>query len=492
MKKPLSAHTAVRGALLACFLLFPRSPPAAVAQAAGTLPISLSGAVLSALENNPSLRAQRYADSARSTAEAEERGAFDPELTAGANANRILQSSEKDIITGGSASAGFAVPLPTGTRLSAGVQAGRLGTGTTPDPYVGLDITVTQSLLRGGPDIRANLARVRMARLDTFASRHELKGFTESLVYNVESSYWAYYLAARQLEIYSESLRLAERHLENTRQRIRVGSLPEIDLAAAEVEVALRREALIGAEGRAETSRLRLLQLASPRIDNFWDLRLDLLDRPAEPELRLDPVGSHVELGLKSRPDLAQARLALEKGELEVVRTKNGILPRLDLFISLGATGYAETFGPAAGRLFDDGTRLSGGLSFTYPLGNTAAAARADRAVFSRAQAEESVRNLELIVELDIRTAYVEVRRRLAQIAASSETARLQEEKLKAENEKFSVGRSTTYAVAQAERDLLEARLGESESVAGYLTALLDLYRKEGTLLERRGIEPAI
>jgi outer membrane protein TolC len=411
-----------------------------------------------------------------------------PELNAEARASRILQDSENTYASA-SASAGIAVPLPTGTRLSANILAGRDKVSAA-DPYVGLDLTLTQSLLKGGPNLSANLAQVRMARLDTFASQHELKGYTESLVYNVETAYWTYYLAERQVEIYQESLRLAEEHLENTRRRIEVGSLPEIDLAAVQAEAAQRREALIGAEGDAETARLQLVQLVNPKVDNFWEAPVVLLDSPSQPDFQLDSLFSHVELGLRSRPDLAQARIAMEKGELEVVRTRNGVLPKLDVFISLGATGYAKSFGPAAGNVFDEKTSLSGGLSFTYPLGNYAADAQARRAVFSRAQAEVAVRNLEQLTELDIRKAYVTVERRRAQITASAETARLQEENLKAESQKYNVGRSTSYSVAQAERDFLEARLREVESVVNYLTAILDLYKQEGTLLERRGIEP--
>jgi outer membrane protein TolC len=457
------------------------------------LSLSLRESVLSALENNPSLRAQRYAADAKSTAEMEEEGAYDPVLSGGVSAFRTLQDPGNDFVTGGSANAGISLPLPSGTGVSAGVRAGRETT-TTPanTPYFGMDISVTQSLLRGGLDIQANLAGVRKARLDTFASRFELKGFTESLVFNVENAYWTYYLADRQAEIYRESLRLAEQHVENTRRRIQVGTLPALDLAAAQVEVAVRRETLIGAEGRAETARLKLLQLAGPRVKDFWDLPVQLLDRPSEPDYRLDTVKSHVELALKSRPDLGQARLALEKGELDVVRTKNGLLPKLDLFIALGATGYADSFGAAAGNLFDERARLSGGLTFSYPLGNSAARARSERAAASLSQAREALRNLEALVELDIRTAYVEVDRTRAQISASVETARLQEEKLMAETEKYQVGRSTSYAVAQAQRDLLQARLGEAQSVVNHLTALLTLFKQEGTLLERRGIETII
>ncbi|MDR1933096.1 MAG: TolC family protein [Spirochaetales bacterium] len=486
-------------AALVCAALFFQAVPA---RAQESLELSLRDAVLSALEGNPSLRAQRYAAAASSTYESEAFAEFVPTFEAGAQASRLTQNA--DTYETAEASAGISETLPTGTALSAAATAGRnrAGASANSDPRVGLDLRLTQSLLKGGLNVNANLARVRMARLDVFSSRYELKGYTETLVYNVENAYWTYYLAQRQLEIYRESLRLSEENLANTRQRISVGSLPEIELAAAQAEVAQRNEALITAEGDAETARLRLVQMvnpgrkngntaAGPGPANFWDMPVILKDSPSQPDFSLDTVASHVELGLKLRPDLAQARIALERGELEVARTANGALPKLDVFIALGATGYADSFGGAAGKLFDEGTRLTGGVNFTWPLGSVAERAQAKRAVFSRMQQEEAVRNMELTVELDIRTAYVTVQKTRSRIAASAETARLQQENLRAETQKYNVGRSTSFAVAQAERNLLEARLAEAQSVVDYLAAILALYKQEGTLLERRGVETA-
>jgi outer membrane protein TolC len=96
---------------------------------------------------------------------------------------------------------------------------------------------------------------------------------------------------------------------------------------------------------------------------------------------------------------------------------------------------------------------------------------------------------MELLTEHDIRTAYVTVQRSRAQIAASAEAARLRDENFRAETQKYNVGRSTSYDVARAGRDLLEARLDEVRSSVDYLKAILTLYKEEGTLLERRGIE---
>ena len=89
---------------------------------------------------------------------------------------------------------------------------------------------------------------------------------------------------------------------------------------------------------------------------------------------------------------------------------------------------------------------------------------------------------------MDVRTAYIEVNRAKKQISATIATRKLQEEKLRIETEKFRVGRSTMFLVAQAQRDLLFSQISEIEAVVNYLKALVELHRLEGSLLERRGI----
>ncbi len=91
-------------------------------------------------------------------------------------------------------------------------------------------------------------------------------------------------------------------------------------------------------------------------------------------------------------------------------------------------------------------------------------------------------------VELDVRTAFIEVNRTREQISATAATRKFQAEKLRAETEKFRVGRSTSLLVAQVQRDLLFSQIAEVRGVANYLKALVELYRLEGSLLERRGI----
>jgi len=202
-----------------------------------------------------------------------------------------------------------------------------------------------------------------------------------------------------------------------------------------------------------------------------------------------DPVADHVALALARRPDLAQARLQIDLQDVELVRTRDGLLPRLDAFINLGKTGYARAFPQALWNLGTHDTyAVTAGLTYEYALGNREARASQRRAVLGQQQAEAALANLAQLIELDVRTAYVSVASTHEQVAASAATCRLRQETLRAETEKSRVGKSTSFLVAQAQRDLLASQIVEVEAVVNLLHALTTLYRLESSLLERRGI----
>jgi outer membrane protein TolC len=330
---------------------------------------------------------------------------------------------------------------------------------------------------------------LRKARVDTDISQYELRGFAETLVADVERAYWEYSLARRQGEIVNESLSLAEQQLREIEHRIRVGDLPETELAAARAEVALRREALINVRSRLAIARLTLQRLIDP--DGLTGPRQDLRlsTEPAVPDAPLGSLESHVDQALNLRSDLNQARLQLAKGELDLVKTRNGLLPRLDLFITLGDTAYAASFGEAGRDIDGREIDVVGGVRGEYPFGNREARSTHKRAVLTLEQTTEALRNAMDLVRVDVETGCIEVERTREQVSATATTRKLQEEKLRAEMVKFKVGRSTAILVAQAQRDLLVSQVAEVDAVARHLQALVTLFRLEGTLLDRRGLK---
>jgi outer membrane protein TolC len=459
--------------------------------------VTIAEAILISLENNRSLVVERLNPSIQKTFEDQERALFDPqtnaEISAGRTEGERLSRSGADTENFTTDTVDGSISLeqffPTGTTVA--VEGSTRGTDSSlyDDSFYStrFGMTVTQALLRGyGTEV--NLARLQQARLDTRLSEYELRGFTEFLVAQVERTFWDYALARRQIEIVEESLRLARQQLNETQELITVGRLAEAELPAVQAEVAAQEQGLINARSNMQSIRLLLLRLLNPPGTRLWQRQVDLIFQPTLPEIKLDDVEIYVAVSMRMRPELNEARLGILRNDLELVRTKNGILPLMDLFITLGKSGYANSFGDSISNLDKDSYDALAGVQFQYPIRNRDAKSRHQRALLGRDQAEKALQNLSQLVEVDVRTAYIEVNRTKQQIAASAATRKFDEEKLRIETEKFRVGKSTSFLVAQAQRDLLISRIAEVQALANYLKALIDLYQRDGSLLERRGI----
>ncbi len=472
-----------------------RSVPGAVPQ--GPLKVTIVEAILLCLENNPSLVVQRLDPTIRQTFEDQERAVFDPAINADVSAGRVKgenlarSGSETEDFTTDAAQGIISLEqyFPTGTTvaLEAGTRVNDSSLYEDNFYTSRLGMTITQALLRGyGTEV--NLARLQQARLDTRMSEYELRGFTEFLVAEVERTYWDYALARRQIEIVEESLKVARQQLNETKELITVGRLARAELAAVQAEVAAQEQALIEARANKESIHLQLLRLLNPAGPGLWQREVDLIHQPTLPEIKLEGVELHVAVSMRMRPILNEARLEILRGDLELVKTRNGLLPLMDLFITLGKSGYANSFGQSIRNIDKDSYDALAGVRFDYPIFNRDAQAQHRRALLTREQSQKALENLSQLVEVDVRTAYIAVNRTKQQIAASSVTRMFDEEKLRTETEKLRVGKSTSFLVAQAQRDLLVSRIAEVRALANYLKALIDLYRQDGSLLERRRI----
>lgn len=462
----------------------------------GPLELSVEQAVMLSLKNNRDLHVRQMGPIISGTFEQIERGVFDPELFfeleyLEGKTIETSRSTETQFSVEGSetsAVAGVRQRLPIGATVEATVEQGRTDSNRTPEQYSArLGLSVTQSLLRDfGPAV--NLASVRQAKLDVVASVYELRGFTEALLADAETAYWNYVLAKKEIEIFERSLEFALKQREEVELRIEVGIIPEIEAAAARAEVARREQALIDARSLLEERRLRLLRLINAGTDDWLDYRINTTSEPVIEPQPISDQTDRLELAQRMRPDLNEAYLRLEQNRLETIVTRNGLLPKLDLFVALGQSGFADSFSESYRALDDNNYDFMVGVRLSHFIGNRASEARYLAANATRQQSEEAVANLRQIVKLDVMLAVNEVERARQQILATRVTRILQEETLKAEEERFDVGASTALLVAQAQRDLLASRIAEVEAVINYRIALIGLYRAEGSLLERRGV----
>lgn len=462
----------------------------------GTIELSIEQAVMEVIQNNRDLTAQRLETVKDGTFEMIERASFDPEVFAEISyvREKILDPSETEderimFEKTGKTSLGIQKKFAAGTSVETEISHERDDSDSIQeDRKTRIGISLTQSLLNGfGPSV--NLASVRQAELDTAISLAELKGFTEALIADTEIAYWQCVLAKQEIAIFEQSLAIAQKQRDEIEQQIDVGILPQTEAAAARTEVALREQDLIDAGSFAEECRLKLLHLIRPGYGNSLDTIINLTSKPHIDTLPVADLQDRLKLAEKARSDLNEARLRLRKNRLETVITRNGLLPRLDFFIRLGRTGFADTFsGTFQDFSKNEANDFQLGLTLSHAIGNRKAEAIDQAAIASRIQAEIAVDNYLKLIQLDVRLSVNEVERTRKQIKATRTTRMFQEQTVTAEEDRFDVGSSTALLVAQAQRDLLSARIAEVEAIVGFRIALIRLYLAEGSLLEMRGI----
>ena len=469
--------------------------------AEGPVSLTIEQAAALALSRNRELAVQRLNPIIVGSFELVERGDFDPELFAeiSVDSQRI---TEVDRGTGGqfsvdadgiSGAAGVRQFLPTGTTVELFADQSRDVSSRSPEQQEArVGLTVTQALLRGlGPAV--NLASVRQARLDTLRSVHQLRGFALALLAETETAYWQATLAAERIAIFERSLAVAEQQRDEVRQRVDVGVLPRTELAAAEAEVARRQQGLIDTRSGKIAADFRLLRLLG-YSDGGDGREFNVTSEPtlAGGAKAIDDLEERLDLAVLYRPELDEAQAQLEIDRLEVIVTRNGLLPQLDVFATIGKSGFDDTFGGSFDNLVGEDTFDYGaGVDFSYFLGNDARRGLDRAARATRQQSVAAVENLRQLVRLDVRLAAIELERARQQIAASQTTRELQEATADAEQQRFDAGASTSLLVAQAQRDLVVAELAEVEAIVAYRVALIELYRAEGTLLVRRGVSTA-
>jgi outer membrane protein len=450
------------------------------------LELTVSDAIRMALENNSAFKVQLLNPELKMSQEEMERSAFDLGIS------DTLSTSESEDSSGDSSNRisndlQITKPLTTGGDVSLGLTSNRANSTTTGNYSSNIGLSISHNLLKGaGTDVV--LANLNKARLTTKSSKYELQAYAETLVSQIENTYWDYALAEKQLKIYEDSLALAQRQLDETNVLIEVGKVAEIEKIASEAEVASRNEALINAKSNIEKTRLKLLQLLNPPGADLLTQKIVIKDEFGIPSIEMGELNPHIETALLRRPDLNQARLQLQRNELDVMVTHNGLLPNMQFFINLGWTGYADSFTDTLGSIGGDGDDFQVGLKYSQTIGNRDSSERYKQTMIGREQSLKSFDNLIQLAKLDVAQAWIELNRASEQIIATAASRKLQEEKLRAETEKYKVGKSTSLLVAQVQRDLLSSQIGEIQALANYRKAMVDLLRLESTLLEHYGI----
>jgi outer membrane protein len=379
----------------------------------------------------------------------------------------------------------------------------------TRNPTLNSNLTASyvQPLLRGFR-IDGTRSQLLVTRLNQEISEINLRATVTTTLANVRNAYWDLVYAIQAVEVAERSLALATKLVEDNRSRVEVGTMAPIDIVQAQAEEATRRQTLAQARATHRTAELVLKRLiVSGTEDPLWAGSLDPTDRPSFTPAVLD-VESAVKHALDLRTDLQQSRRTLQANDVTVRNLVDQQLPALDLTASYGLAGIGGTqfirqgsglgsaivgqinsgYAAALNTMFDRAAPTWNlALTFSYPIGTSAADANAARAKLQQQQTLAQSKQIELQIATEVTNAALQVQATMERYQAATVARELAEKRLEAEQSKFEVGMSTNFFVVQAQRDLADAQNTELRALLDYRKSLVDFERVQEAPASRTG-----
>jgi len=91
-------------------------------------------------------------------------------------------------------------------------------------------------------------------------------------------------------------------------------------------------------------------------------------------------------------------------------------------------------------------------------------------------------------IRMDVKNALISVKNARARYQSSAVASDVARQVLEAEQKKYELGASTSYAVVQHQTDLANARQAEVLAISAYAQAKLQLDQAQGTILENNNV----
>ncbi len=468
-------------------LLLPAFPSTVMAGAepGSGVKLTLTEAVQLALANNIGLQLQKDdVNSAEGAKEAAE-GEFDI-IAKGEGGAESLEKTP--LIPGDSEeertaqwALGLQKKYTTGTEVSLNWKNSRFA--STPattliDPVYnsGLSLGVRQPLLQGfGTDRQT--ATMRATEKNLAAATFLVSAEAANLAAKVKGAYWNLVYAWQDKSVKQLSLKLAVKLLDETEEKIRAGKLASVDIYQPQSEIARREESLISADRTIGLHEDELKLLLNSRD---WHMPFIPTDLPPAAQMVPD-LKTIEENALLRRPDLKAAELAIDATKIQEEVALDNTRPSLALVGLVGQGGTDNAYGDSMSDAANDPkTQWQAGLAFSMPLQNSGAKGLHRQAGAAHNKAKNSAQLLRLQVQQSVRTTVRDVQLAQKAMEATKKTTLATRKRLEAEQEKFAVGRATTFDVLTAQDAYSQTLSQEKQSEVGYALALAELDRIQG------------
>ncbi len=413
------------------------------------------------------------------------------------NTKVFNNSLSQGLITGGSATLSFNDQYLNENALTNNLNP-------TSSPTLGLSIS--HNLLNGF-GIAVNSRQIIVAKQNLNVSDLTFQTQIISVVSNVLTLYWGLVSDLEDVRSKQGSYDLAQQLYNDNKKQVQIGTLAPIDITQAESQVATSQRDLIFSQSAALQQEVRLKDALSRRGSGdpvIADVHIVPLDHIQVPEaVDLPPIQTLLKQTLGSRFDLSAEQIDLRNTRTSALGTANGVLPVLRAIGSVSAQGLSGKTNPIATEVPPPDAYYLGGFGNAveqvfrrnFPSQRITAVynenIRNDIAQGDYGIDQLQLRQTELRTQKDMNQVAVDISNQTIALQqahtryrAALQSRILEEQLVSAEQKKYKLGTSTTYAVIQVQRDLATAKSNEISATAQYANAKIVLERVLGTTLQ--------
>ncbi len=471
----------------------------------------INGLYSTSLDNSSQVKVFSYLPLIRRTTIQESHGEFDTKLYASGKYNQIDEPVGDELRTGGperyeeessSFSVGVERKFLPGTTLALEQQFESFDSNST---YLNpleqgiskTSLTLTQPLLRGvGPDY--NGAIEQLAKIDYESANSELKRQIDSHLLEIARSYWGLYM---ERSVFLQKKNLAEKTADIVKK---MEARKDIDVEPS--LLARAKSQMFGHQLAADEAKFGILNAQSriwtlsnaPELVNEGGLEFVTVQKPRHdlPETSMETI---LKVALKKRPEINQSIQQLQSALIRHYRTKNELLPELDLFAQTYVKGLEGDYDHSGA--FDESWNegdpsYSVGLRFEFPLLNNAAKARELRKKLEirqlLSQLDTTVTNILLEAQISYREMIknnMAMKRRYAVVESTKqeiESLVSRIDYLISKNEEYG---SILYRLFDALERLNRSEMEFTVSELTYNLSLYHLFSAKGTLVEESRVK---
>jgi len=419
--------------------------------------LSLREAVVRALRTAERIKAARAGVQRAAAGVGQARASALPQISADAGFTR-----SKRELTAADRALGELAESFGGMMGVSGAESG--GDEFTPRRYEKLysaGIGVRQTLFGGGRTING----LRVARASRRAAGAQLEAARLSTAAAAVRSYYVALFAEEVRKVRLSTYRLAQKHHQQMLIRLKAKAASRFDVLRSKVAMQNQEAQMIDADLLMRQARVSLLRaIGAPQ-----GAEVELTSRFRKPA-SLPELSAGLRKAARLRPDLVEARHALEAGRHSVKLAKSGYYPTLQAVARWGGQSDDDPFE-------DDNFDESGliGLELHWNLFDglmTRSRVAAARAEFE--QLNWLRRGLERDVEMEVRRALLAVRSARKFIAAQGANVKEATEALRLAEVRQKAGAATELDVRDARNQLEQARLNYARSLYQHAMAVLD------------------